>query len=125
MIFIVRVSDSERLSNSHKIFINVNIFDSLKISDYEKAGMWKQCDGDSADDTPKNLNRTIIELSKLDQEAVRLQNQGLTEDSKEVKQLKYDVICLLKQLSKSLDSQIDALSEMITALRSGYCKYLK
>ena len=56
---------------------------------------------------------------------MRLQNQGLTEDSKEVKQLKYDVICLLKQLSKSLDSQIDALSEMITALRSGYCKYLK
>ena len=87
--------------------------------------MWKQCDGDSADDTPKNLNRTITELGKLDQEAVRLQNQGLTEDSKEVKQLKYDVICLLKQLSKSLDSQIDALSEMISALRSGYCKYLK
>ena len=51
MIFIVRVSDSERLSNSHKIFINVKIFDSLKISDYEKAGMWKQCDGDSADDS--------------------------------------------------------------------------
>ena len=111
--------------------------------------MWKQCDGDSADDTPKNLNRlylyfdtldierkhnlvysteqinrTITELGKLDQEAVRLQNQGLTEDSKEVKQLKYDVICLLKQLSKSLDSQIEALSEMISALRSGYCKYL-
>ena len=38
MIFIVRVSDSERLSNFHKIFINVKIFDSLKISDYEKAG---------------------------------------------------------------------------------------
>ena len=53
-----------------------------------------------------------------------MQNQGLTEDSKEVKQLKYDVICLLKQLSKSLDSQIEALSEMISALRSGYCKYL-
>ena len=74
---------------------------------------------------PKNLNRTVTELSKLDQETVRLQNQGLTEDSKEVKQLKYDVICLLKQLSKSLDSQIEALSEMISALRSGYCKYLK
>ena len=51
MIFIVRVSDSERLSNSHKIFINVKILDSLKISDCEKAGMWKQCDGDSADDS--------------------------------------------------------------------------
>ena len=38
MIFIVRVSDSERLSNFHKIFINVKIFDSSKISDYEKAG---------------------------------------------------------------------------------------
>ena len=36
MIFIVRVSDSERLSNSYKIFINVKILDSLKISDYGK-----------------------------------------------------------------------------------------
>ena len=107
--------------------------------------MWKQCDGDSADDTPKNLNRlylyfdtldierkhnlvysteqinrTVTELGKLDQEAVRLQNQGLTEDSKEVKQLKYDVICLLKQLSKSLDSQIEALISWrrFTILRS-------
>ena len=51
MIFIVRVSDSERLSNFHKIFINVKISDNLKISDYKKAGMWKQCDGDSADDS--------------------------------------------------------------------------
>ena len=62
----------------------------------------------------EQINRTVSELGKLDQEAVRLQNHGLTEDSKEV-----------KQLSKSLDSQIDALSEMIRALRSGYCKYLK
>ena len=23
----------------------------IEISDYEKAGMWKQCDGDSADDS--------------------------------------------------------------------------
>src|SRR5574344_1441787 len=30
MIFIVRVSDSERLSYSHKIFIDVKIFDSMK-----------------------------------------------------------------------------------------------
>ena len=34
MIFIVRVSDSERLSNSHKIFIYVKIFDSLKIGSH-------------------------------------------------------------------------------------------
>ena len=30
MIFIVRVSDGERLSYSHKIFIDVKIFDSMK-----------------------------------------------------------------------------------------------
>lgn len=30
MIFIVRVSDSERLSCSHEIFIDVKIFDSMK-----------------------------------------------------------------------------------------------
>ena len=30
MIFIVRVSDGERLSDSHKIFIDVKIFDSMK-----------------------------------------------------------------------------------------------
>ena len=33
MIFIVRVSESERLSYSHKIFINVKIFDSMKLED--------------------------------------------------------------------------------------------
>ena len=52
----------------------------------------------------EQINRTVTELGKLDQEAVRLQNQGLTEDGKEINQLKHDVICLLKQLSKSLDS---------------------
>ena len=63
--------------------------------------MWKQCDGDSADDTPKNLNRlylyfdtleierkhnlvysteqinrTITELGKLDQEAKERMHQA-------------------------------------------------
>ena len=73
----------------------------------------------------EQINRTVTELGKLDQEAVRLQNQGLTEDGKEINQLKHDVICLLKQLSKSLDSQIDALSEMIFTLWSEYRKYYK
>lgn len=73
----------------------------------------------------EQINRTVTELGKLDHEAVRLQNQGFTEDGKEIKQLKHDVICLLMQLSKSLDSQIEALSEMISTLRSEYCKYLK
>ena len=30
MIFIVRVSDSERLSDFHKIFIIIKVFDSMK-----------------------------------------------------------------------------------------------
>jgi hypothetical protein len=28
--------------------------------------MWKQCDGDSADDTPKNLNRLYLYFDTLD-----------------------------------------------------------
>ena len=73
----------------------------------------------------EQINHAAIELSKLDQKAVKLQNQGLAEDSNEIKQLKQDVARLFKQLSKSLDSQIEALSEMISTLRSEYCKYLK
>ena len=73
----------------------------------------------------EQINRTVTELGKLDQEAVRLQNQGFAEDSNEIKLLKQDVIFLFKQLSKSLYSQIDALSEMIYTLRSEYRKYYK
>lgn len=73
----------------------------------------------------EQINHAVTELGKLDQEAVKLQNQGLAEDSKEIKQLKQDAVRLFKQLSKSLDSQIEALSEMISTLRSEYCKYLK
>lgn len=73
----------------------------------------------------EQINRTVTELGKLDNEAVRLQNQGFTEDSNEIKLLKQDVIFLFKQLSKSLYSQIDALSEMIYTLRSEYRKYYK
>ena len=73
----------------------------------------------------EQINRTVTELGKLDQEAVRLQNQGFTEDSNEIKLLKQDVIFLFKQLSKSLYSQIDALSERIYTLRSEYRKYYK
>ena len=75
MIFIVRVSDSERLSNSHKIFINVKILDSLKISDYGNNGKWKQCDGDSADDS-----RGIPDCSTLNVPPISLSNvPGISE----------------------------------------------
>ena len=73
----------------------------------------------------EQIHHAVTELGKLDQEAVKLQNQGFAEDCKEIKMLKQDTICILKQLSKSLDSQIAALSEMISTLRSEYCKYLK
>ncbi len=73
----------------------------------------------------EQINNAVTELGKLDQEVARLQNQGFAEDGKEIKQLKRGSICLFKQLSKSLDSQIEALSEMISTLRSEYRKYLK
>ena len=73
----------------------------------------------------EQINHAATELGKLDQKAVKHQNQGLPEDSNEIKQLKQDVARLFKQLSKSLDSQIEALSEMISTRRSEYCKYLK
>ncbi|MBP3662457.1 MAG: hypothetical protein J6J25_05060 [Bacteroidales bacterium] len=73
----------------------------------------------------EQINHATTELGKLDQEAVRLQGQGLTEDNKEIKHLKQNAIGLFRQLSKSLDSQIEALSEMISTLRSEYRKYFK
>ena len=73
----------------------------------------------------EQINHAATEIGKLDQNAVKHQNQGLAEDSNEIKQLKQDAIGLFRQLSKSLDSQIEALLEMIGALRSGYRNYLK
>lgn len=71
----------------------------------------------------EQINYAVTELGKLDQEAVKLRNQGFTDESKEVKKLKKDAVGLFKDLSKSLSSQIAALAEMISTLRAEYRKY--
>ena len=73
----------------------------------------------------EQINYAVTELGKLDQKAVELHNQGLSEESEEVKKLKKDAVDLFKHLSKSLDSQIAALSEMVCKLRLEYRKYVK
>ena len=71
----------------------------------------------------EQINYAVTELGKLDQEAVELRNQVFTDESEEIKKLKKDALDLLKHLSKSLGSQINALAEMIATLRSEYIKY--
>ena len=73
----------------------------------------------------EQINYTITKLSKLDQDAVELRNQGFSDDSEEVKKLQKDAISLFKHLSNSLSSQIAALAEMISTHRAEYRKYSK
>lgn len=71
----------------------------------------------------EQINYAVTELGKLDQEALELRNQGFTDESEDIKDIKKDALDLFKHLSKSLGLQINALTEMITTLRSEYRKY--
>lgn len=68
------------------------------------------------------INFTIKELGKLDQQVLKLYNQGLTDDSNEIKTLRTKALDILKKFAKAIDVQITIITEIMSKLREEYQK---
>ena len=68
------------------------------------------------------INFTIKELGKLDQQVLKLYNQGLTDDSNEIKTLRTKALDILKKFAKAIDVQITIIIEIMSKLREEYQK---
>ena len=71
------------------------------------------------------INFAITEIGKLDQQALGLRNKGLSDDSEEIKLLQAKAISLFRNLSKSLNANIDSMVEILNTLRKEFNKYSK
>lgn len=71
----------------------------------------------------KYINFALTEIGKLDQQILDLHNDGCSDDCEELKKLHAQAINLFRNLSKSLDTQIAAIAEMLNTLRHEYRKY--
>ncbi|MDB8995884.1 hypothetical protein PN613_08090 [Parabacteroides distasonis] len=70
------------------------------------------------------INFALTEIGKLDQQALDLlRNDGCPDDCEEIRKLQAQAINLFRKLSKSLDTQITAITEMSNTLRYEYRKY--
>ena len=61
----------------------------------------------------------------MDQQALGLRNKGLSDDSEEIKLLQAKAISLFRNLSKSLNANIDSMVEILNTLRKEFNKYSK
>ena len=68
------------------------------------------------------INFTIKELGKLDQQVSKLYNQGLTDDSNEIKTLRTNALDILKKFARAIDVQITIITEIMSKLREEYQK---
>ena len=68
------------------------------------------------------INFTIKELGKLDQQVLKLYNQGLADDSNEIKTLRTNALDILKKFAKAIDVQITIITEIMSKLREEYQK---
>ena len=68
------------------------------------------------------INFAIKELGSLDQLVIELRNQGLSDESNEVKALRAKALDILKKFSKAIDVQIAIIAEIMNKLRDDYKK---
>jgi hypothetical protein len=68
------------------------------------------------------INFTIKELGRLDQQVSKLYNQGLTDDSNEIKTLRTKALDILKKFARAIDVQITIITEIMCKLREEYQK---
>lgn len=71
------------------------------------------------------INFAITEIGKLNQQALGLRNDGFSDDSEEIKLLRIQAINLFRNLSKSLNANIDSMVEILSKLRTEFDKYSK
>ena len=68
------------------------------------------------------INYAVKELGKLDQQVLKLYNQGLTDDSNEIKTLRTNALDILKKFAIAIDVQITIITEIMSKLREEYQK---
>ena len=68
------------------------------------------------------INFAIKELGSLDQLVLELRNQGLSDESNEVKALRAKALDILKKFSKAIDVQVAIIAEIMNKLRDDYKK---
>lgn len=79
-------------------------------------------DIESKYDIQEYINFVIKELGRLDQQVLELYNQGLTDESNEIKALRTNTLDILKKFAKAIDVQIAIIAEIISKLREDYQK---
>ena len=68
------------------------------------------------------INFAVKELGKLDQQVLKLYNQGLTDDSNEIKALRTKALDILKRFAVAINVQITIITEIMSKLREEYQK---
>ena len=68
------------------------------------------------------INFTIKELGKLDQQVLKLYNQGLTDENDQIKTLRTKALDILKKFARAIDVQITIITEIMSKLREEYQK---
>ena len=86
---------------------------------YDFSDIERKCDIQSS---WEYINFAIKELGKLDQLTLELSNQGLNDESNDVKVLRAKTLDILKKFSKAIDTQIAIIAEIMNKLRDDYKK---
>ena len=86
---------------------------------YDFSDIERKCDIQSS---WEYINFAIKELGKLDQLTLELSNQGLNDESNDVKVLRAKALDILKKFSKAIDTQIAIIAEIMNKLRDDYKK---
>lgn len=71
------------------------------------------------------INFALAEISRLNQSASSLRNQGFTDDSKEILQMRNKAIDLLAKMISGIDVQIAIILEIQNVLRADLSQYNK
>ena len=71
------------------------------------------------------INFALTEIGEINQQALGLRNNGLSDNSEEIKLLRTKAISLFRNLSKSLNANIDSMAEMLSKLRTEFNQYSK
>ena len=71
------------------------------------------------------INFALAEISRLNQSASSLRNQGFTDDSKEILQMRNKAIDLLAKMILGIDVQIAIILEIQNVLRADLSQYNK
>ncbi len=71
----------------------------------------------------QDMNNALTKIGRLEQQASDLRNNGISEESEELKEIRTKIICLYRELSTNLETHINTIVAMQIKLRNKYSKY--